>query len=83
MAKKGYRTQEPEEMDREKSQLLTKVQDYLQMYKQGWRDIAQSLSLTVDEINALTFGLTQLSVVKGDAVGSPTIKAPPKLRLLS
>lgn len=83
MAKKGYRTQEPEEMEREKSQLLTKVQDYLQMHKQGWRDIAQSLSLSIDEINALTFRLTQLSVVKGEAAAEPTIKAPPKLRLVS
>lgn len=83
MAKKGYRTQEPEEMEREKSQLLTKVQDYMQMQKQGWKDIAQNLSLSIDEINALTFRLTQLSVVKGDAVIEPTIKAPPKLRLVS
>ena len=83
MAKKGYRTNEPEEMEREKSQLLTKVQDYLQTLKQGWKDIAQSLSLKVDEINALTFRLTPLSVVKGEASAEPTIKPPPKLRLVS
>lgn len=82
MAKKGYRTNEPEEMEREKSQLLTKVQDYMQTQKQGWRDIAQSLSLSLYEIQALTFRLTTLSVVNGDAA-VPTIKPPPKLRLVS
>lgn len=82
MAKKGYRTNEPEEMEREKSQLLTKVQDYMQTQKQGWRDIALRLSLSVDEIHALTFRLTPLSVVMGDAA-IPTIKPPPKLRLVS
>lgn len=83
MAKKGYRTQEPEEMERETSQLLTKVQDYLQMQKQGWRDIAQSLSLSINEINALTFRLTPLSVVRGESISEQSIKNPPKLTLVS
>lgn len=82
MAKKGYRTNEPEGMEREKSQLLTKVQDYLQTLKQGWKDIAHSLSVSVNEINALTFQLTPLSVVNGDAA-VPRLKQPPKLRLVS
>lgn len=83
MAKKGYRTREPEEMEREKSQLLTKVLDYLQTLMQGRREIAKSLSLSVDEINALTFRLTPLSVVKGDDSAEPTSRPPTKLRLVS
>lgn len=81
MAKKGYRTNEPEGINREKSQLLTKVQEYMHEQKQGWRDIAQKLCLSVDEMHALTFGLTTLSVVNGDAV-STALKKPPKLQLV-
>lgn len=83
MAKKGYRTNEPEEMDREQSQLLTKVQDFMQSQKKGWRDIALKLSLNVDEIHALTFRLTPLSIVKGEATSESTLKTVPKLRLVS
>ncbi len=82
LSKKGYRTKEPEPREREISQLLSKVLDHLQTIKQGRREIAQSLSFSVDEINALTFRLTPLSVVNGDAA-VPTIKPPPKLRLVS
>lgn len=82
ISRNGYRTKEPEPMEREISQLLTKVLDFLHSRKQGRREIAQSLSLSVDEINALTFQLTPLSVVNGDAV-VPTLKPPPKLRLVS
>lgn len=83
MAKKGYRTKEPESMERETSQLLSKVLDFLHTRKQGRREIAQSLSLSVDEINALTFRLTPLSSVKGGGTAEPTIQPPPKLRLVS
>lgn len=82
ISRNGYRTKEPEPMEREISQLLTKVLDFLHTRKQGRREIAQSLSLSVDEINALTFQLTPLSVVNGDAA-APTPKSPPKLRLVS
>lgn len=82
MAKKGYRTNEPDEMEREKSQLLTKVQDYMQTQKQGWRDIALRLNLSVDEIHALTFRLTPLSVINGYSSADSAIKSLPKLRLV-
>lgn len=64
----GYRTNEPESIKREVSQLLSKVLDFLQMRKMGRSQIAESLMISVDEINALTFKLTRLSVV---AVKSP------------
>lgn len=63
IAKRGYRTNEPEPMERESSQLLSKVLDFLQSQKLGRAEIAKHLCISVDEINALTFKLTRLSVV--------------------
>ncbi len=82
IAKNGYRTNEPEPMDRETSQLLTKVLDILHSRKQGRREIAESLYLSVGEINALTFQLTKLSVVSGSADMDSAPRVPPKLRLV-
>jgi len=82
IAKSGYRTNEPEPMERETSQLLTKVLDILHSRKQGRREIAESLSLSLDEINALTFQLTNLSVVSGATEVHSAPRVPPKLRLV-
>jgi hypothetical protein len=82
MAKNGYRTTEPEPMERESSQLLTKVLDYLQNHKLGRTEIAKNLCVSVDEINALTFKLTRLSVVSGDTPTENLSRQPPRLRLV-
>lgn len=82
IAKNGYRTNEPEPIVRETSQLLTKVLDILHSRKQGRREIAESLCLSVDEINALTFQLTKLSVVSGSADMDSAPRVPPILRLV-
>lgn len=82
IAKSGYRTNEPEPMERETSQLLSKVLDILHSRKQGRREIAESLNLSVEEINALTFQLTNLSVVSGPADVNSVQRVPPKLRLV-
>jgi Zn-dependent peptidase ImmA (M78 family)/transcriptional regulator with XRE-family HTH domain len=82
IAKSGYRTKEPEAMDRETSQLLTKVLDILHSRKQGRREIAESLCISVDEINALTFQLTNLSVISGEPSLKLAPRVPPKLRLV-
>ncbi len=82
IAKRGYRTIEPEPMERETSQLLTKVFDILAMQKQGRREIAESLCVSIDDINALTFQLTRLSVVSGAVSIEATPRQPPKLRLV-
>ncbi|MEG1767206.1 MAG: XRE family transcriptional regulator [Comamonas sp.] len=82
IAKSGYRTKEPEPMDRETSQLLTKVLDVLHSRKQGRREIAESLCLSVDEINALTFQLTKISVISGAADTDSAPRLSPKLRLV-
>lgn len=82
IAKSGFRTKEPESIERETSQLFTKVLDILHSRKQGRREIAESLGLSVDEVNALTFQLTNLSVVSGTADTPSSPRHPPKLRLV-
>ncbi|WP_027865991.1 ImmA/IrrE family metallo-endopeptidase [Massilia alkalitolerans] len=82
MAKNGYRTNEPEPMERESSQLLTKVLDFLQSQKLGRAEIAKNLCISVDEINALTFKLTRLSVIPGEAPSEMLSRQPPNLRLV-
>ena len=69
-------------MPRETSQLLTKVLDFLHSRKQGRREIAESLNLSVDEINALTFQLTRISVVPGGVSTGSKNSSLPKLRLI-
>lgn len=81
IARNGYRTQEPEEMERESSQLLSKVLNYLHEKKVGRSQIADALVISVDEINALTFKLTRLSVVSGEGAGGIRSE-PTKLRLV-
>jgi Zn-dependent peptidase ImmA (M78 family)/DNA-binding XRE family transcriptional regulator len=82
MAKNGFRTNEPEPMERESSQLLTKVLDVLQSHKLGRAEIAKNLCISVDEINALTFKLTRLSLVSGEAPTEMFARHPPNLRLV-
>lgn len=82
IAKSGYRTNEPEPMEPECSQLLVKVFDFLQSQNLGRAEIAQSLHLSVSEINDLTFKLTRFSVVSGVGATGVSSKCPPKLRLV-
>lgn len=82
IAKNGYRSNEPEPMERECSQLLSKVLDFLQSQKLGRAEIAKSLYISVDEINALTFALTRLSVFSGDPNEIIAKKSQPRLRLV-
>ena len=79
----GYRINEPEPMVREVSQLMTRCLEILDTQKKGPRDIAKSLNLHVDDIYALMFNLTKLSVVTGGAsTRSPVIRRRPDLRLI-
>ena len=82
IAKNGYRTNEPEPMERESSQLLTKVLDFLQSQKLGRAEIAKHLYISVDEINTLTFKLTRLSVVPATVPSELTLGYRPNLRLV-
>lgn len=82
IAKSGYRTTEPEPMERESSQLLIKVLDFLQSQKISRAEIAKSLYISVDEINSLTFNLTRLSLVSNDVFNENVSVVKPKLRLV-
>ncbi len=81
IARNGYRTNEPEAMERETSQLISKVLAFLKEKKFGRGQIAEALSISVDEINALTFNLTTLSVLLGSGESSSKSE-PPKLRVV-
>jgi len=82
LAKKGYLKQEPQPMPRETSQLLSKAFSLLQTQGKNRGDIARSLHLPVDEIHALTFGLTPLSVLTGEPQRKAS-KSTASLRLIS
>jgi len=84
IARRGYRTEEPEPMAWETSQLLDKVFDMLHRRNYRAHDIARSLCLDVDEIHALTFKLTSgLSVVpRTGAALNPTPRVRPVLRVV-
>lgn len=82
ISRSGYRTAEPEPMERETSQLLTKVMEILHSRQQGRAEIAQNLNVSIYEVDSLTFQLTRLSVVSGTHSGAVTRKDPPKLRLV-
>lgn len=82
IAKNGYRTNEPEPMEREDSQLLNKVLNYLQTHKLGRNEIAKSLHISVSEINALTFQLARLWVVPKEVNAEMHSRQGPKLRLV-
>lgn len=68
-------------MARETSQLLSKVMAYLQAQNIGRSQIARDLCFSVDEIHALTFNLTPLSVVPGGGSSRSVSSHPPQLRL--
>jgi Zn-dependent peptidase ImmA (M78 family) len=82
IAKNGYRTNEPEPMERESSQLLIKVMDFLKDRNRSSNEIAEALCINVDEINALTFKLIRLSLVQGGATSEVPSRQPPKLKLV-
>ena len=81
LSRNGYRSTEPEPIARETSQLLSKVMAHLQEQKIGRSQIARDLCVSVDEINALTFNLTPLSVVSGSGSPPTAPGQPPQLRL--
>ncbi|MEV4344117.1 ImmA/IrrE family metallo-endopeptidase [Actinoplanes sp. NPDC049596] len=57
LAKLGYRTTEPNGIDRERSQVLQKVFTGLRQQKITARVFAADLGLRLEDLNALTFGL--------------------------
>ncbi|MGY1518998.1 ImmA/IrrE family metallo-endopeptidase [Luteimonas sp. A482] len=62
MSKRGMRTNEVDSSERETSQVLKKVFDALNGQGQGLRAIADNLSIPVEELHSLVFGLTSVSL---------------------
>jgi Zn-dependent peptidase ImmA (M78 family)/DNA-binding XRE family transcriptional regulator len=65
IAKRGYRTEEPDPAPRESSQLLSKVLTALREDSLSQRDIAAKLNLRPSELEQLIFGLTMTSLDGG------------------
>lgn len=84
LAEAGYRKNEPEGIQHEKSVVLEKVFAVLRDEGVSKADVAKQLSIPVDEINELTFGL-MLNVLKGGRQGAEMPMASlrkPALRLV-
>ena len=82
ISRRGYRKNEPQPASRETSLLLEKVLAHLKARGMSRVDIARQLYLSVDEVNALTFGLTPLSVVPGTGTAEETAARTPQLSLV-
>ncbi len=74
LAQEGFRTMEPESVTHEKSVLLEKVFSALRDEGLSKAAVARQLSISVEEINELTFGL-MLNVLKGNSQGVPGLKS--------
>lgn len=84
LAQSGYRQSEPEGIQHEKSVVLEKVFSVLREEGVSKADVAKHLTISVDEINELTFGL-MLNVLKGGGIESdnkPARLTKPELRLV-
>ena len=83
IASRGYRRREPEESQRETSQILAKVFAALRNEKVSKTDIAKELRIPVDEIDQLVFGLAITGVAGASASdGSSRQRMRPMLRLV-
>lgn len=75
------RSQEPNPLQREQSQVLTKVFTALKSEGITRTNVASSLRIELKDLNALLAGLT-ISAVKGDADGTGESQSRPMLRLV-
>ena len=77
----GYRTNEPEGIQGETSQLLAKVFEALRGEGIGKGEVATALHINVDDLNKLTFGLV-LTPVDGNGPPGPRSNEPHGLTLV-
>jgi len=80
LGRRGYRTQEPDGIQRESSQLLTKVFLSLRKRRVSISDVARELSVSPEDLNSYLFGL-MLTVLEGHRTGNDET-ARPTLRLV-
>lgn len=80
LGRRGYRTDEPDGIQRESSQLLTKVFTSLRNKGVPISDVARELSITVEDLNSYVFGLV-LTAIEGSGMSGADIGRP-KLELV-
>jgi Zn-dependent peptidase ImmA (M78 family)/DNA-binding XRE family transcriptional regulator len=83
IAKRGYRTREPEEAARESSQVLAKVFAAMRKEGIGKSQIAEALNVYAEDIDELVFGLALTGL---SSKGAPTRRGEsrrPQLRVIS
>jgi Zn-dependent peptidase ImmA (M78 family)/DNA-binding XRE family transcriptional regulator len=78
----GYRTAEPETAPREHSQVFKKVFDALRAERIFKKELAAKFGWSMDELNALVFGLILSSVRGGGETSPPSAEARDALRLV-
>ncbi len=79
---RGYRQREPEGAQRESSQMLGKVFSTLRDEGVTKTDIARELSVPVDEIDRLIFGLILMGLSSGQSTAPRPIPRRPTLKLI-
>lgn len=82
LSTRGYRKKEPDEGQRETSQMLQKVFAALRDESISKGDIASELCVPVEELNQLVFGLA-LTGLSGGRGGIARTGKPPQLRVVS
>jgi hypothetical protein len=81
LSSRGYRKREPNESQRETSQIFHKVFMALRDESISRGDIASELCVSVEELNQLVFGLA-LTGLLGSGVGQVRKGKPPPLRIV-
>ena len=83
IASRGYRKREPEESQRETSQILAKVFAALRDEKLSKGDIADELHIPAEEIEQLVFGLTLTGLTGAPSSGGSVSRKRPQLSVVS
>jgi Zn-dependent peptidase ImmA (M78 family) len=82
IARAGYRTTEPESLQRETSQVLAKVFAALREDGITRSDIAEELKVPLSELDQLVFGLVLSAMSGGRTAGQEKVEPKGKLRLV-
>lgn len=80
LSTRGYRTQEPNSIQRETSQVLNKVFTGLRKEGIGRVQIGEALNIHPEDLDGLVFGLAMLPLEGAGAGGAEA--TPPSLRLV-
>jgi hypothetical protein len=81
-SKRGYRSKEPHPIQRETSQILSKVFNALRKQGIGKMEVARLLRLYPEDLDALVFGLAMLPVNGNGSGARLTEHQQPQLRVL-